>query len=278
MSAAKSEPLRRIMLIIVLFLNAAACTLASENGVRQVTNTPSPHIQVTPVSSQLVVIADFANLRSGPGIDFDSIGTLAKDEIITIDGVSADAEWYRMLGGAWIKADFVSAVQVERIAPSPIVTQSLMPTDTATLTPSLMFESTASPSPPPTETVSVVQDCIPSPPVNWMRYTIRHGDTLFSLALQRGTSVSRIQEVNCRDGTLIRAGEQIWLPAATNTPTPIPQPTTATHTLMPPSTPTSTPTGTPTPTETPTLATPDTPTPTPTGTPPRTAVEMGGVQ
>jgi Tol biopolymer transport system component len=53
-----------------------------------------------------------ANLRSGPGTNFDRAGTVAANEAAEADGQAQSADgftWYRLTTGAWIRADLVSA-------------------------------------------------------------------------------------------------------------------------------------------------------------------------
>lgn len=126
----------------------------------------------------------------------------------------------------------------------------------------------------PTPTVTPTP-CGPEP--GWVIYTIRLGDTLFSLSLYFHVSVDRLILANCLPSSQIIAGNPLWVPniptptypvAPSKTPTPTltPSPTasyTPWPTLLPSDTPTPTPSETATPTETPT----DTPTGVPTGTP-----------
>jgi LysM repeat protein len=66
------------------------------------------------------------------------------------------------------------------------------------------------------------QRCVISPPPDWIRYVIQSGDTLFDLAVRSGTTMERIQRVNCIDDpALIRVGQTIYLPASIQ-PTPTP--------------------------------------------------------
>ncbi len=118
------------------------------------------------------------------------------------------------------------------------------------------------------------------PPAWWEQYMVQAGDTLFSLARRRGTTVSQIMNANCMVSVRLYTGRQIYLPpgeaTAVPTVTPVPSPTrkprptkTAvppTNTVTPPPVATLTPTNTPvTPTNTPVTATntPVTPTNTP---------------
>jgi len=132
--------------------------------------------------------------------------------------------------------------------------------------------------------VSPRQSC--GRPSGWVAYTIRRGDTLSSIAVRVGTTVSALKQGNCLSSDKILAGAALWVPrlpappptstrrpTATRRPTNTPSLTPGTETASP--TPsasgepaTATPTGTPvtgTPTNTPGPGTP-TDTPAPTGT------------
>ncbi len=112
------------------------------------------------------------------------------------------------------------------------------------------------PPPPPS--------CEPAPS-RWGVYTVQRGDTMYSLALNSGTSIFEVLRFNCLRSTDLVAGTQIRLPGGgggipepTNTPEPPPPPPPPQPTDPPP------PTNTPLPTVTPTLP----PSPTMTMTPP----------
>lgn len=125
--------------------------------------------------------------------------------------------------------------------------------------------------PAPTSTTVV---CNPGAS-GWVHnYTVRHGDTLFNIALRYGTTAGLLRMVNCHPSDLIYEGNVLWVPnVPTITPTFTPLPgvtyTAApsltqpfTQTVLPftltvpatqtsiPSTPTPTSTVTPIPTET----------------------------
>jgi LysM repeat protein len=119
------------------------------------------------------------------------------------------------------------------------------------------------------------------PPQWWVRYTVQRGDTLYSLARQRGTTVYEIMQANCLVSVYIQAGRQIFLPplpaepsTATATlppptsPPPTAPPPTATDVPPPPATATAsaTPTATSSPPPTPPPGPTDTPQPTPSAT------------
>jgi LysM repeat protein len=151
-----------------------------------------------------------------------------------------------------------------------------------TTVPALMqancLTSTAPPAPgsvlyvPPAPTPTRIPCGAPS---GWVIYVVQPGDTLYRIATLYRISVSQLMSANCLTGTVIYAGQQLYVPNvptstpsfATTTPTPIatgaesatPTPTNTTApTDTPTPLPTDTPTDTPIPTETPV------PTPTPT--------------
>ncbi len=61
-------------------------------------------------------------------------------------------------------------------------------------------------------TVTPTKVCRPLQPNGWVRYVIKQGDSLSRLATQSDITVDEIQQVNCLSGTLIRAGNTLWLP------------------------------------------------------------------
>lgn len=147
----------------------------------------------------------------------------------------------------------------------------------ATVTPAI----TATDTPLPASATPV---CVTYRPAGWVTYTIRPGDTLFSIARDHQVSPARIQRANCiLDPDKILANQVIWVPyiapSSTPQPSPTPQPS-ATHTLPAP-TATSTPLPTVSPSSTPSPSpthTPTTPTPTPSETPVPTTAEPTTVQ
>ena len=83
----------------------------------QETDTPSP--ELVPVSA--TVNAD-ANLRAGPGVEYDRVGGINFGEEASIVAVSTDGEWYLLESGAWLFAALVAeAVDV------PVVTEDTQP-------------------------------------------------------------------------------------------------------------------------------------------------------
>ena len=130
------------------------------------------------------------------------------------------------------------------------------------------------PAPPPPAATSppLVVTCT-TPPADWVTYHVQRGDTLYSLAKSRGSTLAEVVAANCLDTTNIYVGQALWLPPSAAI-SATPRPSTATSR---PSTATPRPTRTPTPTSTrtatPTTLVPTTVPATLTPTPPPTATE-----
>lgn len=143
---------------------------------------------------------------------------------------------------------------------------------------------TPTPSPTSTATALAAVSNTPfpcGPPTGWVLYTVRSGDTLFSLAQAMNTTVSALQFANCMGGsTYIQAGARLWVPfiptaTATQTPNPTPSGTASpSPTASTTPAPTFSPTATAAPTQTPSPTASPSPTPTDTGHPP-TATPTG---
>jgi len=167
------------------------------------------------------------------------------------DTLESLAQTYQTSPEALIEAN---CLIVNTLLPDSIL---YVPEPTVSLTPS----QTSTPRPTSTKCTN--------PPTAWVKYMVHSGDTLYSLAQAFDVTIAEIQAANCLgNSTVIRAGEELWLPnIPTKTPNPSPTPTpsftpsqTATSTQVDTSTPTATPTATPTSTST------NTPMPTSTAT------------
>lgn len=117
------------------------------------TPTPLPSPTEIPLASTVTATESNVNLRSGPGTDYEVIGTLFSGESLEIVGRNADSSWWQVSapnGLAWVAASVVTASNIDDSipvveAPPP----SIQPTDTPipqahTPTPSL---PTAAPTP-----------------------------------------------------------------------------------------------------------------------------------
>ena len=54
--------------------------------------------------------------------------------------------------------------------------------------------------------------CTPAPLEGWVSYMVRGGDTLFSLAVTRDTTVDEVKRANCLISDVLRVGQSLYLP------------------------------------------------------------------
>lgn len=122
------------------------------------------------------------------------------------------------------------------------------PTIRPTRTPDQLVEPTATFGLPPTLTTTATPVC--ERPENWVVYTVKPGEVLFNLALETGSTVEEVKQINCLTSNILSIGQKLWLPflppsptpTVTNTPLPTPRPRrTSVPTKTPPPPPTATP-------------------------------------
>lgn len=140
--------------------------------------------------------------------------------------------------------DAVTPVQPTTIVslPSPIPSPTATPQPSPTPSPKVVSTPTSVISPTPTETpieaptetptVGATPESTPqgniivteggdtcAVPADWIPYTIRSGDTLFSLSIQRGVGTDAIKIANCLVTNVLYPGDVLYLPVA-----PLPTP------------------------------------------------------
>ncbi len=110
------------------------------------------------------------------------------------------------------------------------------------------------------QVIPTATTCAPYRPAGWVSYTIRSGDTLYSIAKSTGATLQQLLNPNClHTDSIIRVGQQIWVPRLPSTATAVPSKT--------PKPPTKTPRPTTPPSDTPVPPPSDTPVPPPSDTP-----------
>lgn len=90
--------------------------------------------------------------------------------------------------------------------PSPIVSPAPSPTATRA--------AAATPTSPPTATATRAPTATPTP----LKYTVRSGDSLISIAARYKISVEDLRQANGLTSDLIRAGDELIIPRPTPTP------------------------------------------------------------
>jgi uncharacterized protein YraI len=116
--------------------------------------------EADPNNGNVAVIQQQLNVRSGPGTDFNSLGTLDPQDVVSLTGKDPNGSWLQIEfapgpeGKGWVNAAFVQGQGVENL---PIITEegqvigtgtptSIPPTPTATLVPA--WEDHDSPASP----------------------------------------------------------------------------------------------------------------------------------
>lgn len=83
------------------------------------TDTLTPSIE-TPGITQQVRVAAIANVRSGPGSDFDTVGTIDADATVSIVAQDPTGEWFLLDDGTWIAGEvLVERPSVPVVEPTP---------------------------------------------------------------------------------------------------------------------------------------------------------------
>lgn len=172
------------------------------------------------------------NARDGKttGEEPDGIGQLLGNLAITVISVGM------LLGSFLLSRLDVSgtrppATSVAQIPPSPTVFVPTLPSPTVPLptptptpvppspsptelipSPTSATETIASPTSTPSPTLSspLIPSC--ALPAGWVAYTVKPGETLYSLAVQTGVTALALMDANCLSTPTIYADQQIHLP------------------------------------------------------------------
>ncbi|MCP5094463.1 MAG: LysM peptidoglycan-binding domain-containing protein, partial [Chloroflexi bacterium] len=143
----------------------------------------------------------------------------------------------------------LTAFTILENTPTPTITNTPSPTATPTNTPT--------PTNTATPTATATRACVRIRPSGWISYAIQDNDSLSFLATQTGTTVARLQEVNCLSTIALTVGQTLYLPTSPFPSTPTAEPLSTPSDNEPPSNPNPQPTSPPPP---PTASGPPTPT------------------
>lgn len=174
-------------------------TVVTASPLVSATATLSVSVALTPTLPPSIVALSALRIRSGPGTDYPIIGDLAAGAEWSIDGRSADGEWWRIAcptgvtsAECWVTADTGLAQSLNATA-VPLSAAPPLPL------------ATSAPTPTP---------CIPSAGPDWVSYPVAAGDTLSSIAARAGVSVAQLLAANCLASDVIVAGSSLAVPAA----------------------------------------------------------------
>lgn len=127
------------------------------------TNTAEPTASPTPRITTATILSERANVRSGPGTDFDVIGSLSRGEEALVNGIDTSGQWFQIVYQdtlGWISAE---TVQISGNTNVPVrATATPLPTETPTLTPTPTL--TFTPEPTNTPTLTPTQQPSDTPP------------------------------------------------------------------------------------------------------------------
>lgn len=103
-------------------------------------------------------------------------------------------------------------VTISLPSPSPLPPSPSSPDVTPTQGPTAepTAEPTMTPEPQPSATPEVILESC-TPPAGWVPYTVRLGDTLFSLSRQSGVSLDEVREANCLSSDVLYPGSVLYL-------------------------------------------------------------------
>lgn len=136
------------------------------------TATPTPAVSAS--SPATVTTTTNANLRAGPGTDFDITGQTVLNQAIQIVARNEAGDWLRLADGNWISAGLVAGLPdiatialFDPDAALPTATPELIPTATPPLDASAPVTETApaeTPTPDATAPVATLPTATPRPP------------------------------------------------------------------------------------------------------------------
>lgn len=137
---------------VVVPTNTPAPIAATNTPVPPATDTPVPLPTSTP-TPDLPVVASEANLRSGPGTDYDVVGQAAAGQALDLVGRNAAGDWYQLANGAWIAAFLVTGTvgDVAVVAAPALPTSVSEPVVSTPVPPVVAEQPTAPPPAAPTQ-------------------------------------------------------------------------------------------------------------------------------
>lgn len=93
--------------LVALLLIVGACSSApTAPASTAVQPTPRERQSYLPADTPPAppVVVEEANLRAGPGTEYERVGNAQPGEMVTLVGRSAASDWYQLASGAWIAA------------------------------------------------------------------------------------------------------------------------------------------------------------------------------
>lgn len=124
------------------------------SGSAELTNTAATTASVS-IAPELTITNEFANIRSGPGINFNLVGKLNQNEKAPVRGKNQDGTWWQIAfdkgpnGVGWVFGQLVSvnaaAAQVAAVAAPPTPTSPPAPAGPTATPPGIVAQVTGTP-------------------------------------------------------------------------------------------------------------------------------------
>lgn len=111
--------------------------IGTPTQMSEITTKKVPTETPTPVAIPSGIVNNSANLRSGPGTNFEIVGSIEANQSIEIIGSNSEQDWFQLVDETWIAAFLVTNVAM------PIPTLPPTQTPTATTTPNTRATSVA---------------------------------------------------------------------------------------------------------------------------------------
>ena len=88
----------------------------NQTSIEPTKATSTPNLVITPTLGRILPsvrkprMNTDANIRTGPGVNFDIIGVLKKNSVIDLVGYNDDNDnlWYKLVGEGWVSAKLVN--------------------------------------------------------------------------------------------------------------------------------------------------------------------------
>ncbi|NDJ61246.1 MAG: SH3 domain-containing protein [Chloroflexi bacterium] len=137
----------------------------------EVTNTPVPTLTATPrpfpTPTVCSVAATGANIRTGPGLNFDIVGVLRSGTLLQALGLSPDGIWYAVnFGGAQAWISSTVSVLLGPCGGLPVLPSPPTPTPSPSITPTFTFTPSLTPTFTPTTDVPTGPNNVADPAAN----------------------------------------------------------------------------------------------------------------
>ena len=147
MKSKQNTLLKRVLIIgFVISMAILACNLPRGSEADEATPTTENQVSVLAINQTLVVITDVATLRSGPGVNFEVLGSLARDEVVNANGISSNGDWYRIVLEDAIDGQSIAWISTEFVEEMDLLLETSVPTVVFTATDTIEFSDALLPS------------------------------------------------------------------------------------------------------------------------------------